>query len=650
MGKKNYQKNKREGFVKIGGDFAELRAAFGLERDVTEKKVEEKLKSVNNNTITRKNGKMSKNQFINPYTFITINDEKPNRITLEESLKNEKLYDGYLECDLEIKSSTFIPNTSIKFAYLENEKEHYFYDFFSYEDLSNCATNAIPNNPPKYPRIPGSEIRGMIRNVYEQLTNSCLSVIDEENLPYKRTSKVKKPALLDITGCKLYEGERYRIGYCKLPKDKSGIDKLWFKSGGLNKVIEVYTEEKCSGLKCGYLHLGEDFPKKHYESIIVNKGNVIKELSVEDIVRFEAVLDRYEGYKNYKKDYKDKKREMLPVFYSIVDGNIYLSPAMITKEVFANTISDILRDNHKKHEPCSGDDGCFCPACRLFGMVGKGKAKKAIASRLRFTDTEVFENYQFDIPRVPEILGTPHYSATEFYLSKPGEVDSWNYDYCSTGKEDKLYKVKLNGRKVYWKGKDKLELASTTNNIRKADNLKMRQAIRALKSGKAAFRIYFENITKAELGNLIFCINLSDGAVNRIGKGKPFGMGAVKTMVKDVKLVSYEMKDEEVASRLVSGSQDEFRYDESFKGNVENILEYLKPLKDDEAEIVDYPKAINSDKIFDWFVNNRGGINNAKIAEVIYVIGKQDGKKDNKDKKLTMNTKNQNNRNNRRKG
>ena len=629
MGKKNYQQKKNEGYKSLSGNIADMLTSNGFKPSITEKKVEEKPKFVNNNT-TRKNDEMSKNQFINPYTFISINDEKPNRTTLKESLKNEKLYDGYLECELEIKSSTFIPNTSIKFAYLDNEKEHYFYDFFSYDDMSKCDDNKVPKNPPKYPRIPGSEIRGMIRNVYEQLTNSCLSVIDEENLPYKRTSKVKKPALLDIAGRKLYESERYRIEHGKWPKGASGNDKLWFKSVGLNKVMEVYTEEKCSGLKCGYLHLGEKFTKKHYESIIVNKGNVIKELSVEDIARFEAVLDRYERYENYKKDYKDKKREMLPVFYSIVDGNIYLSPAMITK--------------------CSGDDGCFCPACRLFGMVGKGKAKKVIASRLRFTDTEVFENYKFDIPRVPEILGTPHYSATEFYLSKPGEVDSWNYDYCSTGKEDKLYKVKLNGRKVYWKGKDKLELASTTNNIRKADNLKMRQAIRALKSGKTAFRIYFENITKAELGNLIFCINLSDGAVNRIGKDKPFGMGAVKTMVTDFKLFSYEMKDEEVASRLVSVSQDEFRYDESFKGNVESILEYLKPLKDDEAEIVDYPKAINSDKIFDWFVNNRGGINNAKIAEVIYVIGKQDGKKDNKDKKLTMNTKNQNNRNNRRKG
>ena len=281
MGKnKNFKREER----KIGGgswadQFAALGYATTVDKD--ENKVD-----------------IPENAFINPYTFIPFGAKEPNRLKLKEALEGEKLYDGYLECDLEIKSSTFIPNTSKKFAYLDNEKEHYFYDFFSYDDLSKCVDNKVPKNPPKYPRIPGSEIRGMIRNVYEQLTNSCLSVIDEENLPYKRTSKVKKPALLDITGHKLYEGERYRIGYGKLPKDKSGIDKLWFKSGELNKVIELYTEEKCSGLKCGYLHLGEKFPKKHYESIIVNKGNVIKKLSAEDIVRFEAVLDRYEGYKN----------------------------------------------------------------------------------------------------------------------------------------------------------------------------------------------------------------------------------------------------------------------------------------------------------------------------------------------------------------
>ena len=99
MGKKNNQQKKNEGYKSLSGNMADMLTSNGFKPSTTEKKVEEKLKSVNNNTITRKNGEMSKNQFINPYTFITINDEKPNRITLEESFKNEKLYDGYLECD-----------------------------------------------------------------------------------------------------------------------------------------------------------------------------------------------------------------------------------------------------------------------------------------------------------------------------------------------------------------------------------------------------------------------------------------------------------------------------------------------------------------------------------------------------------------------
>ena len=39
MGKKNYQKNKREGFVKIGGDFAELRAAWRNEQESIHKSI-----------------------------------------------------------------------------------------------------------------------------------------------------------------------------------------------------------------------------------------------------------------------------------------------------------------------------------------------------------------------------------------------------------------------------------------------------------------------------------------------------------------------------------------------------------------------------------------------------------------------------------
>ena len=141
MGKnKNFKREEK----KIGGgSIADQLAAVGFATtvDKDENKVE-----------------IPENAFINPYTFIPIGAKEPNRKNPKDALVGEELYDGYLDCSLEIKSSTYIPNTSKKFEYLGNDTEHYFYDFFSYEDLSNCPTNAIPDNPPKYPRIPGSEI------------------------------------------------------------------------------------------------------------------------------------------------------------------------------------------------------------------------------------------------------------------------------------------------------------------------------------------------------------------------------------------------------------------------------------------------------------------------------------------------------------
>lgn len=645
MGKnKNFKREER----KIGGggwtdQFAALGYATTVDKD--ENKVE-----------------IPENAFINPYTFIPIGAKEPNRKTLKEALEGEKLYDGYLDCSLETKSSTYVPNTSKKFEYLGKEAEHYFYDFFSYEDLSTCGSGKIPENPPKHPRLPGSEIRGMIRNVYEQLTNSCLSVIDEENLPYKRTPTPKLPALWDMETNVLYMGEQYKAQYRVTKKDlrlksdarpKFGniadikeATELWFSSNSNKKgncYISGYSEVEKPGLKKGYFHVGEklSFENKKNASIIAKTDKEIKTLTEVDIARFEAVLDRYnlgitsnhQGYKEYRSVYENmrkQKKGLLPIFYSKVGENIYLSPAMITKEVFESTISSLLRDNHNRHEPCSGDDACFCPACRLFGMVGKGKDKNAVASRLRFTDTEAFKNPKFDEPRVPEVLGTPRYSSTEFYLKMPAKelgAELWNYDYyvkySVTGKnvvtEAYPYEAKLSGRKVYWKGIDKLEDAPLASVVEKRcrenrkyikDNqLKMRQAIRALKAGnKTSFRIYFENITGDELGNLLFCINLQEGALNRIGKGKPYGMGAVKTEVKGVNITEYRLEDGEVKSCLKPVNQDEFKYEDSYKHNVKNIIKYLTPLTGKEAEIVEYPKPADKKdgNIYEWFVKNRG--------------------------------------------
>lgn len=183
------------------------------------------------------------NCFINPYTFIPIPGKEPDRKDFEKTMGN---LTGYLECSMEIKSPTFIPNTTKRFE--TDVKEHYKYDFYSYEDLSK---KDFPTEPPKHPVIPGSEIRGMIRNVYEQLTNSCFPVVDENNWPYKRTNEPKIPALLE------YDKE----------------EKAWYLCHAVssdNKIAPIETKKLfCEGdfikIKPNYCGLKYDIRRKCYK-------------------------------------------------------------------------------------------------------------------------------------------------------------------------------------------------------------------------------------------------------------------------------------------------------------------------------------------------------------------------------------------------
>lgn len=150
-------------------------------------------------------------RFINPYTFVPIERKAPDR-----HKKTDGDMSGYIECSLEIKSPTFIPNTSKKFG-----DEHSEQVFYSYTNLENEDHLTDKLRKPENPVIPGSEIRGMLRNVYEQLTNSCFVHIDEKNLPYKRTNEVKIPAIM------VYDDtlKKWKIYPSKLLSQSGKLDK-----------------------------------------------------------------------------------------------------------------------------------------------------------------------------------------------------------------------------------------------------------------------------------------------------------------------------------------------------------------------------------------------------------------------------------------
>ena len=262
-------------------------------------------------------------KFINPYTFLPIKDEAPNRTNLRKGSLS-----GRIHCKLSIESPTFIPNTSKTFEEKFDKDTLKGQDFFSYQDLSQ--ESKFPLKAPEQPRIPGSEIRGMIRNVYEQLTNSCLSVIDDKNLTHMRISLSKEPGLWNRKENTLIGCERRKIS-------KKEIKENDLKSGA-----------EFSSSKTGYVIVGEKFPKKKSESLFYPKEiyqkfkhneqeinlyeatyqeieSIPKDstaacflIQPKDIVRFEKVLEEY-GKKNAHRDYAKAyfnvdKNPILPVF------------------------------------------------------------------------------------------------------------------------------------------------------------------------------------------------------------------------------------------------------------------------------------------------------------------------------------------------
>ena len=171
--------------------------------------------------------------FVNPYSFIRTKAEAPDRV---EPAAARGTLSGYIDCSLEIASPTFIPNTTGVFeetVQVEKkngdtaEAQHPHRVFNSYRDLSGEKALTDEIRLPADPVIPGSELRGMVRSLYETLTNSCYSQIDEFNLPYKRTPEPKVLCLMffdEATGrwmiypeasLRRRKGEEPGFGYAK---------------------------------------------------------------------------------------------------------------------------------------------------------------------------------------------------------------------------------------------------------------------------------------------------------------------------------------------------------------------------------------------------------------------------------------------------
>ena len=620
-----------------------------------------------------------KSVFLNPYNFISFPQKKA------EAYTDTDKHTGVIEYTITTKTPLFIPNSSSDKAFKESETvtDHKSYDFFSYTNLDSKKTY---ENEYHLPVIPGSEMRGVVRNAYETLTDSCMGLLNEEIYPVKRSYEKFIPGLLYKNKDKLvlYSAASYRVDIKISRKYKNG-KKLYFtpqratkekkdKNGNVKtirywKIITSVGENRENYLKEGYLlkwGMGliesEDKNNKNSDNKNFNNKNsnikanyhIYQAKKEEEISFFTrekverkvvAVIDSYlaqpaitpeneKAYMEYKKDLVDflngNEEKYFPVNYSALDKeNIYLAPAVYSKEIYNNSIGKLAGE----FAPCKED---FCPACDLFGHIGKTN-KTCKGSGIRFTDLYVkeektpenYNQYYLENKITLQTLGGPKLGNVEFYLKKPDKNASfWTYDYYILNCNVKVAPGELRGRKYYWH--------HPQVHFEKVEPTNLNKTVRPVKEGiEFKGKLYYESISKKQLEQLIWILNSGSEQLGlKLGAAKPLGLGSISCTVDQVQERKIKLTEEGLNYSVEEIPLKNITYETvGFSQNVKEEFYLIAGLNTVSKNIpITYPRTYEQkngkmEEGFKWFGLNHwigkagnGMIGNRKNVEILKTL------------------------------
>lgn len=482
-----------------------------------------------------------------PYNFVNL-PTKPKRIQKEHVGKHNILrkenYTGYLEYIVTTKSPLFI-------GAIEEEKKKN--DFNVIKPFEINGQRAIP----------GSSIRGMIYNLLEILSDSPFKNFEDRQLYFRdiasggKLSEKYFQQINDIKkGLLFLENGSFFI----TPVDNSNFEsepKNISKSKNKQNTFEV--SENTIKWRTGLINKplsksGKGFYCGEYEFKLSNTKDPIP---VPDEVLHDFFYDEMENkneahriaysLKGTKKLYLDWAKYFsknphsndakgIPVFYTL-DGNEKVKTFGHTKYhriPHAHKISHFIPKSHR-----SIDNDNIGMSEALMGN------KEDFASRLRFTDALLTKNDPdiYEDKGILKILMTPKPTSFSFYLQQDSTDPKELTNYSSDHGEIRGYKLYWNKNIVDWK-----------ENEEDADS-KFQKKIEPIKEGvEFSGKIYYNNLTKKELGLLLFALELEDGMYHRLGMGKPYGMGMVKVSISEYKRYKSDKRYQRPGSDFFNGA------------------------------------------------------------------------------------------------
>lgn len=510
--------------------------------------------------------------------------------------------------------------------------------------------------------IPSSTLKGEIRTIIEVLTNSVIRNVETERL--EKRLKPNKEQLVSYGIIKSLPKDGVD-GIIKLAKKikikreilKNGLGEKFDENGkimriymkkNIKKYKEITDEYEFKKLLCNKdnpektvvtIWSSSKRPKAIYEKILVETDEVLYKFSKNELDDLEYLIkqrsERDENDKKEKKDfyYKPKKDKNKDDFFKLKENDPIIIYKSNEKSPEYLAFSEIPRLRYKlapldlippKFRPSNSLKNLSFSE-KLFGTTGnhneKSESKEltSISGRVFFSDAKLKEDKAKFIKKDPITLkpfGEPHPTLLSFYLIKDGNYDD--------------EKSRIRGRKFYWHHENKIEKRyesysnSITMNSREAYN----SSLQLLDYGNEFdFDVCFNNLTDEELGVLIYSLELEEGLLHKVGKGKAFGFGSSKITIVEALKENDNKYQKFSKNKIYDSKLDKEKYIEDSKK--EYIDEKRKNIKELKA-ILSVKNGLNFEKspfpeekdkngwnTLAWFTNRR---NNKIILETISEI------------------------------
>jgi CRISPR-associated protein (TIGR03986 family) len=606
-------------------------------------------------------------RFLNPYNFVrylpepSIPPDDPDAQLLGRCAPPP--HDRYvgltgrITCTVEAVTPLFISDShDIKVTKVRlsdgREVEHKSYRFFQYEGKD---------------AIPATSLRGMIRSLFETVTNSPFSVFNgDERLEYRidpADARHFKPGIVQslptgdqpgiIALCEEAKvgayyndpaanilDDSWRCGeeaYAIVGRTKNNVPKVELISRNHQALASDGRQVRHGWVKV----TGRTIDTKRNESFFYYKEDPAKAQKVyfdaDREADFNAVLHAqlYERKEDFQTKVQSERLAPGSLVYVEMetDGKTVRNIALVkvARLRYRHDIGDLLPDHLKPSEQYEKLD----IASRVFGWVKATptedrKARVAYAGRVRFSHAVLVEDKGFYADEMPlAILGAPKSTTSLFYLRKkegewseeerkqPGAASTIGYDGPNL----------LRGRKFYRHHGEALNRLEYERAGRRRDH--QNRSVRGVRAPGNVFEftIDFHNLAPGELGALLWTLNLSsdEGCFFRLGYAKPLGFGSVKLSVEQVEFLDLSSRYNSLSvsgwhgATLTERSNCLARFETVMQRcygkplreqpTITDLIALLTEPKPSQPHHIHYPRTdLRPDpdgKNFEWFVANK---------------------------------------------